>query len=244
MSSFAEIGQALGPLERAAVIVDADGTLVPIAPRPELARVHPEAATALGALVGRAALVAVVSGRPSDEVAALVGVEGPTYVGVYGLEDVESMSPALLRRLRDLVTAVPGAWVEPKGAAVSVHIRAADDPAAAEATLAPLLEAVARAEGLEVLRGKYTVELAPAGRGRKGAAVERLVAQHDVDAVLFAGDDHPDLEAFEALDGLRAEGRSTVKVAVGGAETPDELLEAADVVVDGPEGLAALLASL
>lgn len=244
MSSSAAVARALAPIERAAVIVDADGTLVPIAARPELARVHPGAAAALGALVGRAALVAVVSGRPSDEVAALVGVEGPTYVGVYGLEDAEPMSPALLRRLRDLVAAVPGAWVEPKGAAVSIHIRAAEDPPAAEATLTPLLEAVAGAEGLELLRGKYTVELAPAGRGRKGAAVERLVAQHEVEGVLFAGDDRPDLEAFEALDAMRADGRVTVKVAVGGAETPDELLAAADVVVDGPEGLAALLASL
>lgn len=244
MPSFAEVQRALAPIGRAAVIVDADGTLVPIAPRPELARVHPEAAAALGALVGRAGLVAVVSGRPSAEVATLVGVEGPIYVGVYGLEDAEPMSPALLRRLRDLVAPVSGAWVEPKGAAVSVHIRAVDDPAAAEATLTPLLDAVARAEGLELLRGKYTLELAPAGRGRKGATVHRLVAQHDVAAVLFAGDDRPDLEAFEALDAMRAEGRTTVKVAVGGTETPDELLAAADVVVDGPEGLAALLASL
>ena len=244
MLSFAEVSVALTPLVRAAVIVDADGTLVPIAPRPDLARVHPDAADALAGLVGRTGLVAVVSGRPRDEVAALVGVEGPTYVGVYGLEDEAPLPPALLRRLREIVAPVGGAWVEPKGAAVSVHVRAAGDPLVAEAILAPLLEAVARAEGLVVVRGKYTLELAPAGLPRKGGVIERLVAAHDVEAVLFAGDDRPDLEGFEVLDGLRAAGRSTVKVAVTGAETPSELEAAADLVVDGPAGLAALLASL
>jgi trehalose 6-phosphate phosphatase len=244
VASFDEVQRALAPLDRAAIVVDADGTLVPIAPRPELARVHPPAAAALEALVGRAGLVAVVSGRPSTEVALLVGVEGPTYVGVYGLEDAAPLSPAVLRRLRGIVAAVPGAWVEPKGAAVSVHVRAAEDPVAAEATLAPLLETVAAAEGLEMLRGKYTLELAPAGQRRKGAAVERLIAASDVDAVLFAGDDRPDLEAFEALDAMRAGGRSVVKVAVAGAETPSELEAAADVVVEGPAGLASLLSAL
>jgi len=34
------------------------------------------------------------------------------------------------------------------------------------------------------------------------------------------------------------------RVAVDGAETPEELTLAADVVVDGPEGLLLLLASL
>ena len=98
-------------------------------------------------------------------------------------------------------------------------------------------EAIAR-NGLRVLSPAGDVHVRPARVTDDPGAIGPC------DAVLFAGDDHPDLEAFEALDGLRAEGRSTVKVAVGGAETPDELLEAADVVVDGPEGLAALLASL
>jgi trehalose 6-phosphate phosphatase len=239
-----EVADRLAPIERAAVIVDADGTLVPIAPRPELARVLPEAAEALRGLVGRAALVAVVSGRPSGEVADLIGVEGVAYVGVYGLEDARAVSPAVLRRIREVVAPVEGAWVEPKGATVSVHVRNAADPAAADARLAPLLEAVGRSAGLELVRGKRTLELAPADRPRKGAAVERLLAAHPVGAVLFAGDDRPDLEVFETLDRMREAGATTVKIAVAGPETPGELVAAADVVVDGPAGLAELLASL
>jgi trehalose 6-phosphate phosphatase len=62
--------------------------------------------------------------------------------------------------------------------------------------------------------------------------------------VLYAGDDHADLDAFAALDRLSERGALTVKVAVRGAETPAELVEAADVVVGGPLGLVDLLAQL
>ncbi|MFM7718645.1 MAG: trehalose-phosphatase, partial [Actinomycetota bacterium] len=88
--------------------------------------------------------------------------------------------------------------------------------------------------------------LVPADRPLKGGAVERIVGEHALDAALFAGDDLADLEAFQALDRLAAqrEGFVAVRVAVRGSETPAEVLDAADVVVDGPEGLVALLAQL
>ena len=62
--------------------------------------------------------------------------------------------------------------------------------------------------------------------------------------MLYAGDDHADLDAFAALDRLVLEGVVAVKVGVGGAETPAELVAAADVEVNGPAGLLALLAEL
>jgi len=62
--------------------------------------------------------------------------------------------------------------------------------------------------------------------------------------VLYAGDDHADLDAFAALDQLARGGLDTLKVAVRGPETPAALVEAADVVVEGPTGLVALLGQL
>jgi trehalose 6-phosphate phosphatase len=93
---------------------------------------------------------------------------------------------------------------------------------------------------LELVRGKRSMELAPPGP-RKGGAVERLVRDAGARGVLYAGDDLPDLEAFHALDRLEAQGVKTVKVAVQGAETPRELVAAADLIVEGPAGMAALL---
>jgi trehalose 6-phosphate phosphatase len=67
-----------------------------------------------------------------------------------------------------------------------------------------------------------------------------------LDAAVFAGDDAGDLAAFDALDRLRDDGAlsAAVRVAVRSDEVPAALVDRADVVVDGPAGLAALLAQL
>jgi trehalose 6-phosphate phosphatase len=88
------------------------------------------------------------------------------------------------------------------------------------------------------------VELVPAGRPRKGGAVERLVGENHLSAALFAGDDMADLEAFRTLDSLAEKGLLALKVAVRGEETPQQLLDEATVVVEGPKGLVELLGQL
>ena len=88
------------------------------------------------------------------------------------------------------------------------------------------------------------VELVPPGRPMKGAAVERISGEHGLEAVLYAGDDRADLDAFAALERLGAAGTVAIRVAVRGDETPSELVEAADVVCDGPAGLLGLLRTL
>lgn len=85
------------------------------------------------------------------------------------------------------------------------------------------------------------LELVPADRPMKGGAVERLVRERGLDAVLFAGDDVADIDAFEALDRLSDEGMLTLRVAVRAPETPEELVRRADLAVDGPGGLVELL---
>ena len=78
----------------------------------------------------------------------------------------------------------------------------------------------------------------------KGGAVERLARERGLDAVLFAGDDVADIDAFEALDRLSDGGMLTLRVAVRGPETPEELVRRADLAVDGPGGLVELLRML
>jgi trehalose 6-phosphate phosphatase len=76
----------------------------------------------------------------------------------------------------------------------------------------------------------------------KGGVVERLAG--GLDAVCFLGDDVGDLPAYEALDRLREKGMTTVKVVARSPEARPELLAAADVLVDGPEGALELLRRL
>ena len=209
------------------------------------ARGHPrEHARGARGLVGRYRLVAVVSGRTIDEATSMVAVAGVSVAGLYGLD-----APPLPERVAAAVEAevedVPGAWVERKGASVAVHMRQAADPDAAEAALRPRLGRLAAAEGLELQPGKRVLELVPADRPRKGAAVERLVREARLGGALYAGDDQADLEAFHALSDLAGSaGLRAVRVAVHGDETPQALLAAADLVVEGTAGMADLLRSL
>jgi trehalose 6-phosphate phosphatase len=179
-------------------------------------------------------------------VAARLDVPHLRFFGLYGLEGVAmpELATASAPLAERAAAEVPGAWVEDKGSSIAVHYRAARDPVGARATLLVSLTPVATTSGLELIEGKMVLELVPPGRPLKGGAVERLAGEHGLDAVLYAGDDHADLDAFAALDRLAAAGSVSVKIAVRSAETPRALLEAADAVVDGPPALVALLEEL
>ena len=244
MIELAEVPAAIAAhAPRAGVFLDLDGTLAPIVPRPELSEVLPEIPAVLARLVRRLDAVAVISGRRSEQVRDLLDVEGVRIVGTHGLEDEPPMAEEILDELRAAATAV-GAWVEPKGAAAAVHFRGLADPEAAQAASAGPLAVIATTHDLEVVPGKRILELAPAGLARKGGAVERITQERGLTAVLFGGDDVGDLDAFAALGRLRARGLWTCGVAASGPETPAEVLAVADLRVEGPAGMAALLGSI
>lgn len=235
----------------AGIVLDFDGTLSPIAPTPGEARPLPEAPALLAALASAYRVVAVVSGRRAREVRDLLGAgERVRVLGLYGLEGEGAdrrrgpVPEAVMEEVRRAAALVPGASVEPKGPQVAVHYRAARDHEAARRVLLARLGEVAERHGFRLLEGKRVVELAVPGGGDKGAVVERLAREEGLREVLYAGDDEADLAAFEALARLGREGVVTTAVAVRSAETPPELLAAADVVVDGPGGLLGLLRGL
>ena len=72
--------------ERAAILLDIDGTLAPIVERPEDAAVPPDTRAEVERLAAKYGLVACVSGRTAADARALVGLDGLEYVGVHGLE--------------------------------------------------------------------------------------------------------------------------------------------------------------
>ena len=222
---------------RAAILLDVDGTLAPIVDRPEDARVPEETRRELARLASRYALVACVSGRPGDEVTRLVGVPGVAAVGEHGLE-LAAEAKEWADRVAVFASGVD--WpAERKPLSVSFHFRRADDEAAARAYLTRV-EAAARAEGLVPRWGRMVLEVRPPVEANKGTAVEALVRRANVGRALYAGDDTTDVDAFAALDGLEL----GVKVAVGSTEAPTALLEAADLVVEGTEGVLSMLRDL
>jgi trehalose 6-phosphate phosphatase len=199
----------------------------------------------LSRLAERYRLVAILTGRRSEEVTAVLEVPRVAVLGLYGFEQVPSPNVAVTApAVRAAAEGVPEAWVEDKGVSLAVHYRQAHDPVQARRALLTALQPIAVGSGLDLIEGKMVLELVPAGRPMKGGALARLAQEHALEAMLYAGDDVADLEAFRALDALASQGIRAVRVAVRGQETPEALLVAADVVVEGPTGLVELLRSL
>ena len=223
--------------DRAAILLDVDGTLAPIVARPEEARVPDETRDVLRGLVARYGLVAAVTGRPSALAREFLGVDGIEIAGVHGLE-LEPEAEAWRDRLQTFARSVD--WpVEDKGLSVSFHYRTHEDPERARAELERVAER-AHNEGLNARFGRMVLEVLPPVEASKGTAVRRLLDRARLSRALYAGDDTTDLDAFAALEELDV----GVKVAVRSAEVPALLLERADVVVDGPEDLVELLREL
>jgi trehalose 6-phosphate phosphatase len=242
---------------------DFDGTVAPIVADPEAARAHPDVGPALRRLAPAVGLIAVVTGRPAAvalEYGDFAAVPGLIILGQYGRErwaDGRLHAPGppagvdeARRRLPALLAeagAPEGTWIEDKGHAVAVHTRRTAEPEPALERLRRPLATLAGDTGLVVEPGRLVLELRPPGMD-KGAALLALVAEgaggeREVGAVLYAGDDLGDLAAYDAVDRLRARGVPGVTVCSASAETT-ELAERADIVVDGPAGVAALLAAL
>ncbi len=222
---------------RAAVLLDVDGTLAPIVERPEDARVPDETRRELARLAGRYALVACVSGRPGVDVERMLDVPGVAIVGEHGLE----LAPEAGHWADAIATFAGGVdWpVERKPLSLTFHFRRVDDEAAARAYLTRVADA-AEAVGLVPRWGRMVLEIRPPVDAHKGTAVRALVTRAGVSRALYAGDDTTDIDAFRGLDELEL----GVRIAVDSGEAPPDLVAAADLVVDGTDGVLALLRAL
>ncbi|HEU5476965.1 MAG TPA: trehalose-phosphatase [Gaiellaceae bacterium] len=224
----------------AGLFLDFDGVLAPIVARPEDAAPLPETRAELERLVQRYALVAVVSGRASEDVQARLAVGGVVCVGSHGLE-LEPQADRWRRVLAAFAADAP--WpqqdIELKGLAIAFHFRGRTDEEGAVRELDRIADS-AREEGLVARYGRKILEVLPPVGSHKGTAIRRLLEERGLRRALAAGDDTTDIDSFAALHGLEV----AVRVAVASAETPSALLDAADLVVDSPDEFLALLRRL
>jgi len=230
---------AADPAE-AGLFLDFDGVLAPIVERPEDAVPPPETRAELERLVGRYALVAVVSGRAGEDVRARIGVEGVVCVGSHGLE-LAPQADRWRRTLADFADSAP--WpaeeIELKGLTVAFHFRSRQDEQEAVRELDKIAEA-ATCDGLVARYGRKVLEVLPPVGSNKGTAVRQLLEERGLRRALAAGDDTTDIDSFAALEGLEV----AVRVAVASAEAPSALIEAADLVVESTDEFLALLRKL
>ncbi len=232
--------------------IDFDGTLAPIARRPDLVALDRPGREALRVLSRRKdCRVAVVSGRPLDYVVKQVGLENVYCAGNHGLEIA---GQGLAFRHRGAVKARPaleearGIWerlaalyggslVEDKGMSVTFHYRQVRPDRQEEARSA----ALSRIRGGELSRqlrcteGKKVVEARPPVDWGKGDALDRLLrhwrCRPGRDLVVALGDDETDRDMFRRV------GKDGVAVFVGRRSPPPE----ATARLTGPAAVRNLL---
>lgn len=243
------------------LVFDIDGTLSLIAPTPDKAKLYPGVASLLEQ-AKHYAQVAIMTGRGVDDGAAMVNIEGLTYIGTHGAEWCEGLpthhpvriSAEVLpyiepgQQVLDLAEQQfaewPGVMVERKRLGGSIHYRLAPNPEQARKAIMETLREPARARNFLLSRGKRVIEIKPAIKINKGQALKRFVEHFNLASVLFAGDDRTDLDAMREIERLRQDGLRAIIVTVEAADTLPELLEHADIVVQGVAGMAEFLSEL
>jgi trehalose 6-phosphate phosphatase len=211
------------------VLLDVDGTLAPIAPRPDQVKVPADTCKALERLIEIPdAHVAIVTGRSVADGRRIVPLDGLGVIGNHGFEvlgeggEVISEPAAMtflesvrqaVRQLQPLEQEVPGVVVEDKHWTLSVHYRLAARPAIDG--IADKVHNTARALGLKVTKGKEVLELRPPLDVNKGTAAVLWVSRLGLSSsasVLYVGDDRTDEDAFREL---RAAFPKAVTIRVG-----------------------------
>jgi trehalose 6-phosphate phosphatase len=202
-----------------ALFLDYDGTLTPIVAHPDLAVLSDDMRATLKRLAAHFP-VAIISGRDLADVRRIVGIDNIIYAGSHGcdvdapevlggrvqhgldaVDDVAAARAALTRKVED----IPGAWVEHKTFAVTVHYRQTP-PDQVPRVKAAFDEVASAFFGLRKATGKMVLELRPGiACYDKGKALlwllERLETVKGTCVPIYIGDDDTDEDAFRAIAG-------------------------------------------
>ncbi len=199
--------------ECAVLLLDYDGTLAPF--HPDRMQARPlegisDQFDLLAALPGTT--VALVSGRPVDEILTLTGASNLLIAGTHGFElyrpgrgiSTVELSEEVFKRLdeahQQAARLVGERSAERKVATVALHVRGLDPVSASQAersfrdSVAPLLDG-----DLELRDFNGGVELRVRGRDKGDAITEILAELPPADLVVYVGDDQTDEDAFRAL---------------------------------------------
>ncbi len=257
--------EALAPLradpQRAAILLDIDGTLAPIVEHAADAHVPEGTRQLLIEVARRYGVVACVSGRQASQARAMVSIGSISYLGSHGAELLRAgwteakLDPAVedwVRRIHAFGDEANTAdlrrrrvRIEDKGPIVAFHWRGAPDEDEARAAV-DALAARAQAAGLHTHWGRKVLEVRPPVTIDKGAGIRLFLEGTEIDVALYAGDDATDLDAFQTLEELVSAGRLShaIRIGVSSEEGPEEVVAGADVVVDGTDGVKELLTAL
>ena len=208
--------------EWCALLLDYDGTLTPLVSDPATAYLSPAMQQILTALMHHPRYqVAMVSGRALADLQGRAAGLALYMAGNHGLQivgpEIEYCHPeavqlqpqlrTLAQELQQELETIPGAWVEDKGLTLTVHMRAV--PTAyvplVQRRVLHLLRSAREAGTLTLRTGKAVLEVRPAIKWDKGAAlrwiVDHMCLSQSASGIfpVYIGDDETDEDAFHAL---------------------------------------------
>lgn len=194
------------------IFLDFDGTLVDLAPRPELVRMRDSTRRVLKGLAAHPRVaVIVVSGRRLRDLRERVGIPGVRCLGLYGSERDDGGFPlpraardalrSARKRAEQVLRSHPAIWLENKHASFVVHWI---DASAADWNAARLELEMAMApykKDLSLIHNLRDSEVIPKTLPGKGVAVQMQMAHGNQRGRLgfYFGDDISDESAFSAL---------------------------------------------
>jgi trehalose 6-phosphate synthase/phosphatase len=205
--------------ERRLLLLDYDGTLAEIAPRPQQAAPNDRLISLLRQLADvRGNTVVVISGRDHETIGGWLEKAGVHLVAEHGArfrlshraaweQSTESLTDEWKERLRPVLQTyadrTPGTSLEEKSAALAWHYRNAEPEMGSHRAieLIETLEGITANTPLNVLHGRKVVEVKHANIN-KGQAIMRWLNQDPAyEFVLALGDDLTDEDMFRVLSG-------------------------------------------
>ncbi len=212
------VSNQLQNAEQVLLLFDYDGTLTPIASRPELAQLSSQTEELLSALSRRSKyILGIISGRSLADVRARVGIQEIVYAGNHGLEiqgrgldfvhpEAEGLKEdmdRIFQRLEKALAACPGVVLEHKGYSLSLHYRLTppegvkEVEAAYNAAVKPFVDS----GQVRLTSGKKVLEVRPNLPWDKGKAITKIQAEYpQASLTVFFGDDRTDEDGFAAVE--------------------------------------------
>jgi trehalose 6-phosphate phosphatase len=211
LKRWEEIATQIRKDGRATIFLDFDGTLVDIAPRPELVHLKHGAREALRRLSKHAlATVVIVSGRRRSELLEHIRLPDIQYFGLYGWErddncvlppDAQKALKAARERLEPLLKKYPKLWIEDKNSSLSVHLLHV--PKHLHEAVREELRVVLQPfqKKLHAVGNIRDVEVLPRSIPGKGIAVSEFLRKNagKKSLAFYFGDDYSDESGFAAV---------------------------------------------
>ena len=228
-SDRADLQGAGGPhldLRECAILLDIDGTILDLAPSPQQVLVPADLRKTLAQLNAKTSgALALVSGRALTDIdllfapleLAAIGGHGAEWRAAAGGESemrAKPLDPTFKRKLAAAMSALgPGVLTEDKGYSFALHYRLA--PERADAVRAAVADVCSSTEPgtVEILPGKFVVEIKPAGISKAKAVRELMqLSPFAKRRPIFIGDDVTDEPVFSVVAGLGGLGFSVGRV--------------------------------